>query len=114
MFNKLFKTNAAHATILLKKIISLAVNQGFIGFGGKCGQAAIAMNHVLFDNTLSYVGIFNKALAEEGYTIGHIALEFDSKTSLLLDIDGIASIETLEHWGMLDVTDSDIIDLYTQ
>lgn len=115
MLKNLFKTDVAKATKVFKKAMTLAKKNGFTGFGGHCGQAAIAMNQVLFGHTQQYVGVFNKALAVHGYSIGHIALNLETEVgTVVLDVDGIKSLEDIEHWGMLDATDQSIVDLFEQ
>lgn len=87
-----------------------ATQQRFYGFGGHCATAALIINDLLFDNQGMIIGAFNKAFADRGRYIGHVAVifrkqiwdtEFSSCPKLWRDIDT---------WGMLDPHDSDYIE----
>jgi len=85
-------------------VIKLAKDFGFKGFMGDCGQAALAINNILFKNEGNILGAFNKKFFEQGHPFGHIAVEFKGK---FWDTDGYSKkIEEIESWGMLDEKDS--------
>jgi hypothetical protein len=93
----------------LCRIIEIAADEGFVGFGGQCGIAAIAIRRVLFPEG-KVVGAVNRALFEEaGRMIGHFAVEFEGQ---YWDADGEAKDwEEIESWGVFDPSDSDYADI---
>ena len=85
------------------RIIEAACENGFSGFGGDCGEAALAINQVLFDGHGQVVGVFNKALYDHGHYIGHFAVEYNG---IFWDADATPkSFDEIESWGMLDTQD---------
>lgn len=96
-------------------IIQEAKKNGFHGFSGYCGQAAILINQCLFDNSQTLFGAFNQALAENEHHIGHVAclIDLPDGSYFILDADAIVkTIDDIEHWGMLDKEDSDYRHLF--
>ncbi len=99
------------------KIIQEANNQGFNGFSGYCGQAALLINECLFNDTQQIFAAFNEALNNKNHHIGHVACIVDLPDGFyfILDADAqIKSIEDIQHWGMLDSQDNDYISLFKQ
>ena len=89
----------------IEDILDIAQDEGFIGFGGRCGLAAIAINRVLFGGKAKIVGVFNKTFEEHGNSIGHIAVLHDD---IYWDADGQAKeLSDIESFGMLDPEDPD-------
>jgi hypothetical protein len=87
-----------------------ATQQRFYGFGGHCATAALIINDQFFNNQGMVIGAFNKAFADRGRYIGHVAVmfrkqiwdtEFNASPKLWRDIDT---------WGTLDPHDSDYIE----
>ena len=75
------------------------------GFFGKCAEAAIAINDVLFDDEGILVAAVNKWLWEnEGRMVGHVAVEWKGS---YWDAEGKKEWERIESWGMLDDSDED-------
>jgi len=75
------------------------------GFGGACGQAAIAINQAVFANKGRLVGFFNRAFYNKGHLIGHVAVLVGK---FYWDSDGKRKRKyEVEHWGMLDYSDPD-------
>lgn len=75
------------------------------GFGGKCAEAAIAINDVLFNEEGRLVAAVNKWLwEEEGRMVGHVAVEWKGS---YWDSEGRKEWERIESWGMLDEHDED-------
>jgi hypothetical protein len=96
-------------------IIQEANRNGFNGFSGYCGQAAILINECLFDNTQQIFASFNQCLQEKGYHIGHIAclIDLPDGSYFILDSDAeLKFIEDIEHWAMLDCDDVDYQKLF--
>lgn len=94
----------------LDSILAEARSRGFNGFGGECGEAAIAINRVLFAGAGSFVAGLNVALHEYDHFVGHFAVCIMDKTHgwLHVDCDGRPKNEDeIESWGMLDPEDSD-------
>ena len=78
-------------------------------FGGHCGEAAIAINKVLFKDRGKLVAAVNKFMYEKGHFIGHVAVLFNG---FLWDGEGETNEEDLRAWGMLDPEDLDYIEEY--
>lgn len=78
----------------------------FQGFGGLCGQAAVAINRVVFANQGQLVGCFNRAFYDHTDRMtGHVAVLVNGQ---YWDADGRPkSGDDIEEWGMLNVNDSD-------
>lgn len=96
-------------------IVQEAKKNGFNGFSGFCGQAAILINELLFDNSQTLFGVFNQALAENEHHIGHVAclIDLPDGSYFILDTDAqVKTIEDIQHWGMLDSQDSDYRHLF--
>ena len=96
-------------------IIQEAKKNGFHGFSGYCGQAAILINQCLFDNSQTLFGAFNQSLADNEHHIGHVAclIDLPDGSYFILDADAsVKTIEDIEHWGMLDSEDSDYRQLF--
>lgn len=87
-----------HAIKVLKRA-------GLYGFGGKCAEAAIAINDVLFNNEGRLVAAANKWLWEnEGRFVGHVAVEWNGS---YWDTDGKKNWDHIESSAMLDPRDLD-------
>jgi len=89
-------------------IVEAARADGFEGFGGACGAAAVAIRRALFPEG-RLVAAVNKAFYEDaGIMIGHVAVEVDG---VYYDADGKPKEwEEIESWGMLDFEDGDLAD----
>lgn len=93
--------------------LQLAKSMGFHGFGGNCGQAAVAINRVIFNNEGRLVGAFNEAFFEHGHYFGHIAVE--DSTGSFWDADARPKhLDDIESWAMLDTSDPDYEELAEQ
>lgn len=89
----------------ISAILLRAKELGFQGFGGACGEAAIAINRVIFGGAGTLVGAFNEAFLEHGRAIGHVAVLLGGR---YWDADGEPKeLEDVESWGMLDPVDED-------
>lgn len=86
-------------------IIAEARHVGLRGFGGTCGEAALALRDRLFpDGRL--VAAVNAAFWSHDRFIGHVAVE--DAEGRFWDMDGRPKDwEEIEHWGMLDPEDPD-------
>ena len=88
-------------------IVKEATNNGFIGFAGNCGQAAILINECLFNDTQQIFTTFNKALKEKDCFVGHVACRVNleqqhlgEQFSFLLDSDAkVKTPEYISGWG---------------
>lgn len=90
-------------------ILNHARNNGFHGFGGFCGVAAVSINRVLFHGEGKLLGIFNEAFFNKGRCIGHVCV-LDGRD--MWDGDGYPkSMEDMIGWGSLDPNDVDYISL---
>lgn len=77
----------------------------FTGFGGRCGQAAVAINRAVFGGRGKLVGAFNEAFYEAGRLTGHVAVFYQGS---YWDSDARPkSFDEIESWGMLDTSDPD-------
>lgn len=104
---KLIETSLDNGSIA--RVIKAARAFGFNGFGGACGEAAIAINHVMFAGQGEIVGVFNRAFLEHDHAIGHIAVSYNGT---IWDADGLPkTLDDIEHWGSLDPEDSDYREL---
>lgn len=93
----------------IARIILASRSCGFEGFAGACGEAAVALNRVLFDGRAEIVGAFNEAFFDRGRLIGHVAVRFGD---VLWDADGSPkTIDDIEHWGSLDPHDIDYAEI---
>ncbi len=106
------KETASHVRKLsrhdISRIIQSAKKYGLSGFGGDCGEAAIAINHVLFKDKGKIVGVFNKAFYDHERYIGHFAVDVKG---VFWDADGNPkTFDEIESWGMLDSDDSEYAD----
>ena len=89
----------------ISAILMEAKKLGFNGFGGECGEAAIAINDVIFDGNGVLIAAVNKAFFTHGSFIGHVAVYYNG---IFWDADGVPKDETdVDHWGMLDYEDTD-------
>jgi hypothetical protein len=87
-------------------ILSKAYDAGFVGVGGQCGGAAIAMNDVVFKGRAKIIAAVNKYLWETQNRIaGHVALEMPDGE--VWDAEGPLPIEDFKAFGMLDAEDPD-------
>jgi hypothetical protein len=79
------------------------------GFGGKCGEVAIAINKVLFSGAGSLVAAVNEALyRREGRLVGHVGvLVGDSIWDCEGTFDGEDGRSEFEAWGMIDPEDQE-------
>ena len=96
-------------------IIQEANKNGFNGFSGYCGQAAILINECLFDNSQQIFASFNQALESSHHHIGHVVclVDLPDGSYFILDADAqLKSVEDIEHWGMLDSEDFDYQKLF--
>jgi hypothetical protein len=99
----MFKKEEAVYEVILTK----ARAQGFNGFAGNCGQAAVAINRTIFLDKANLVGAFNTTFFKKCKNArGHVAVQLCPKGPYL-DADGyFKDIDDIEHWGMLDEHDS--------
>ena len=89
----------------IREAIAAARELGLEGFGGSCGEAAVAINRVLFDGRGTLVGAFNEAFLDHGRLLGHVAVLVDGT---YWDADGRPKpLDEVESWGMLDPHDPD-------
>lgn len=89
----------------IRQVISLAREYGLQGFGGTCGEAAVAINRALFDGRGTLVGAFNEAFLDRDRLLGHVAVKVDDA---YWDADGRPkTLDEIEAWGMLDPGDLD-------
>lgn len=89
----------------IREAIAAARELGLEGFGGSCGEAAVAINRVLFDGRGTLVGAFNEAFLDHGRLLGHVAVFVDGT---YWDADGRPKpLDEVEAWGMLDPQDPD-------
>ena len=58
-------------------LIRAAAGHGLRGFGGACGEAAVAINRVVFDGKGTIVAALNEAFLDRGRQIGHVAVLHD-------------------------------------
>jgi hypothetical protein len=91
-----------------ESILQRARQMGFEGFGGLCGEAAIALNRVIFSGNGVLVGAFNKAFLEHEHLLGHIAVKINGS---YWDADGKKSEDEITSWGMLDEHDPDYAEM---
>jgi hypothetical protein len=93
--------NSKNTNEIISKIKALKLN----GWGGRCGQAAIELNHKIFNGKGKYIVAVNKFLWDfESEFIGHVAIKYNNQ---LWDADGLTNMEKLESWGMVDEHDPD-------
>jgi hypothetical protein len=93
------------STADIRAVLLRAREMGFNGFGGLCGEAAVAINRVLFQGKGELVGAFNRAFLDHEHLLGHIAV---SVNGVLWDADAQPkTMDDIEHWGMLDPHDPD-------
>jgi len=89
-------------------VLARARELGFQGFGGACGEAAIAINRVLFGGAGKIVGAFNEAFLSRGRMIGHVCVLVDGS---YWDADGYPKdLADIDSWGMLDPDDQDHVE----
>ena len=90
-----------------KRLLTIAKGAGFLGFGGDCGQAAIAINEVVLRQNGSLIGAFNEYFHNEfGLHFGHVVVQV-CENGPYLDADGeFKGFDDIECWGMLDPNDS--------
>jgi hypothetical protein len=89
----------------IQDVLEIAKEDGFTGFGGACGLAAIAINRVLFDGQGQFVGAFNKAFEARGNSIGHVAVLHEG---VYWDADAEPKErDDIESFGMLAPDDPD-------
>jgi hypothetical protein len=89
----------------IQDVLEIAKEDGFTGFGGACGVAAIAINRVLFDGKGQFVGAFNKAFEAHGNSIGHVAVLHEG---VYWDADAEPKErDDIESFGMLAPDDPD-------
>lgn len=89
----------------IARIIMAARADGFRGFGGACGEAAVAINLVLFDGRAEIVGVFNEAFFDRGRLLGHVAVRIGD---IYWDADASPkTYDDIAHWGALDPHDLD-------
>jgi hypothetical protein len=102
-------------TVDIAFILRAAQDAGANGFRGDCAAAAIAIRRKIFDGKAKLIAAFNKAFWQRGIPIGHVAVV--APNGFLWDMDGKPkqiyaknSMEGIDHWGMLDLSDSDMIE----
>lgn len=90
-------------------IIQNAKRAGFSGFGGLCGEAAVAINRVVFGGQGKLVGAFNEAFLDHAdRLLGHVAVLHNG---VYWDADGRPKHEDeITSWGMLDPDDLDYVE----
>jgi hypothetical protein len=79
------------------------------GMGGYCGEAAIAINKILFDGKGELVAALNGPLYyDKGIIVGHVGVLFDGD---IWDAEGTFEgedgVEEFRSWGMVDPEDPD-------
>ncbi len=93
------------ASMDVQAILQQARELGFEGFGGLCGEAAVAINRILLDGKGTLVGALNAAFLDHDRLIGHVAVRHGET---LWDADARPKDEQdIESWGMLDLDDPD-------
>ena len=98
-------TDAMPDAETIARIILAARSDGVQGFGGACGEAAVAINRVLFDGRAEIVGVFNEAFFDRGRLVGHVAVRIGD---VYWDADASPkTLDDIEHWGSLDPHDLD-------
>jgi len=101
ILNILNKSKAFSTEEIVQKIKDLKL----YGFGGFCADAAIQINHKIFNGEGEYIVAVNKFLFEkEDRIVGHVAVRYNEK---LWDAEGLTTEEKLESWGMVDENDPD-------
>ncbi len=96
----------------IQQIIKLGRQNGLLGYDGDCGQAAVAINRVVFSGRGTLVGFFNAALLEKQFATGHIVVFYDG---IYWDVDGYPkTMEIMEEWGISRVDDPFDRDLADQ
>jgi len=89
-------------------VLERARAMGFDGFGGRCGEAAVAINRVVFGGAGVLVGAFNAAFLEHDRLVGHVCVRVGDAH---WDSDGWPKApDEIESWGMLDTGDTDYIE----
>lgn len=75
-----------------------------MGFQGRCGDAAIKINHVIFGDTAEYVGVANESKMDRGIEFsGHFAV---MKDGIIWDADAKPKTwKDLEPFGAYDPDD---------
>jgi hypothetical protein len=87
------------------RVIARAREEGLSGFGGGCGEAAVALNRAVFGGRGVLVGAFNEAFLDHEHLLGHVAVLVDGA---YWDSDGRPKpFDEIESWGMLDPEDVD-------
>lgn len=95
---------------LYGQVLADAKEAGFVGFGGACFNAAIALNNGLFGGKARLVAALNAELWKADYAIGHAAVKAHGA---FWDADGYPKVEEdILSWGMLDENDSEIANLF--
>ena len=94
---------------ITRKIKALKIK----GWGGLCGQAAIQINHNVFNGKGKYLVAVNEFLWDfENKLVGHVVVKYNNK---LWDVDGLTTMDKLESWGMVDEQEySDIFGWTTE
>lgn len=95
-------------TTQIRRILEAAVHDGFHGFSGMCGQAAVAIDRILLNGRGEIVGAFNIAFLARERHIGHVAVAWNGR---YWDADGRPKdVDDILSWGMLDPEDPDYIE----
>lgn len=97
-------------THILLAALAEACQGGFIGHGGRCGYAALAINHELFAGKGTLIAAYNKPMLDRlGDFVGHVAVRHEGR---IWDATGVLDPDDFEAWGMLDPEDLDYAERY--
>lgn len=92
----------------LAKIIKIIHTANLKGFAGDCGETAIALNRVLFENKGTYVAAVNDYYWSNEYPFfGHVGVLYKGK---IFDSTGVIDKEAFRAWGMLDPEEEDALN----
>lgn len=96
----------------LQQVANAVEHHHINGLSGHCANFAIAVQET-FHNQFEIWGAFNKALYAKGYLIGHVCVKLSDNT--FFDSDGFKhDEEEIKAFGMLDESDVDYQELFTQ
>lgn len=89
-------------------ILGDALDLGLRGTGGECGEAAVAINDLLFAGRGKIVAAVNSRLWNMGYLVGHVGVQVgDSIWDAEGVFEGDGGLEEFLAWGMVDPSDPD-------
>lgn len=92
--------------------LDILAEAGLHGFGGSCGEAAIAMNKVLFNGRGRLVGAVNRTLWDrDDHFAGHVGVKYGG---VIWDVEGTFEgpdgFEEFRAWGMVDPAEYDLTE----